>query len=278
MKKKLLVAAMSAMLVIGTAITSFADTYDPQYPLKGYMESWFITSPVTGETAWKSDPNNYFNGSRNHRQYALDLAIANKDPLSLSYFGEKELAAIAKLTNYSTTGLEGVDQEKLELLTTELRNFLNSFDWRNASDYEKAVQIAKRITKADYLDEEATQYPYSCLVEGKANCGGYAWSARLLGACVGLPVEELGSVSHTYPVFLVDSVWLSYEPTSKDDYFNIAEVYTPAFYLAGEPHFTPLGEYCEATGYQVPTTVEGRFPNISYGIIYGKQAPFIKFH
>jgi hypothetical protein len=278
MKKNLLVAAMSAMLMIGTAITSFADTYDPQYPLKGYMEQWFVKSPVTGETTWKSDPNNYFNGSRNYRQYALDLAIANKDPLSLSYFGEKELAAIAKLTNYPTTGLEGVDQEKLELLTTELRNFLNSFDWRNASDYDKAVQIAKRITKADYLDKEGTQYPYSCLVEGKSNCGGYAWSARLLGACVGLPVEELGSVSHTYPVFLVDGVWLSYEPTSKDDYFNIAEVYTPAFYLAGEPHLTPLGEYCEATGYQVPTTVEGKFPNISYGIIYGKQAPFIKFH
>jgi len=52
MKNKLLVAAMSVMLVIGTAITSFADAYDPQYPLKGYMESWFVTSPVTGETSW----------------------------------------------------------------------------------------------------------------------------------------------------------------------------------------------------------------------------------
>lgn len=277
MKKKLLVVAMSAMLVIGTAITSFADTYDPQYPLKGYMEPWFINSPVTGETAWKSDPNNYFNGSRNHRQYALDLAIENNDPLSLSYFRAEELSVIAQLTNYQTTGLSP-DQENVNRLATEVRNFLNSYDWRNASDYEKAVQIAKRIKKADYLDQEGTQYPYSCLVEGKANCGGYAWSARLLGACVGLPVEELGSVSHTYPVFLVDGVWLSYEPTSKDDYFNIAEVYTPAYYLVGEPYLTPLGEYCKATGYQVPTTVEGKFPNISYGYIYGERAPFIKFN
>lgn len=278
MKKKLIMSVMSMILVIGTATTSFAEGYDPQYPLKGYMEPWFINSPVSGETAWKSDPYNFLNKSDNYSQYALDLVIENKDPLSLSYFRARELAAIAKLTDYPTTGLEGVDQVKLELFTTELRNFLNSFDWRNASDYEKAVQIAKRITKADYLDEEGTQYPYSCLVEGKANCSGYAWSARLLGACVGLPVEELGSVSHTYPVLLVDGVWLSYEPTSKDDYFNIAEVYTPAYYLAGESYLTPLGEYCKATGYQVPTTVEGKFPNISYGIIYGNQAPFIKFH
>lgn len=277
MKKKLLVAAMSAMLVIGTAITSFADTYDPQYPLKGYMEPWFISSPVTGETAWKSDPYNFLNKSDNYSQYALDLVIANKDPLSLSYFRAEELAVIAKLTNFQTTGLSP-DQGNVDRLATEVRNFLNSFDWRNASDYEKAVQIAKRITKADYLDQEGTQYPYSCLVEGKANCSGYAWTARLLGACVKLPVEELGSVSHTYPVFFVDGVWLSYEPTSKNDYFNIAEVYTPAYYLAGEPYLMPLGEYCKATGYQVPTTVEGKFPNISYGIIYGKQAPFIKFN
>jgi hypothetical protein len=277
MKKKLLVAAMSVVLVIGTAITSFADTYDPQYPLKGYMEPWLVNSPVTGETAWKSDPYNFINEPVGPMQYALDLAIANKDPLSLSYFRSEELAAIAELTNYQTSGLS-LEQERVDRFTTELRNFLNSFDWKNASDYEKAVQIAKRITKADYLDQEGTQYPYSCLVEGKANCNGYAWTARLLGACVGLPVEELGSVSHTYPVFLVDNIWLSYEPTSKDDYFNIAEVYTPVFYLAGEPHLTPLGEYCEATGYQVPTNVEGKFPNISYGIIYGNQAPFIKFN
>lgn len=277
MKKNLLVAAMSAMFVIGTAITSFADTYDPQYPLKGYMEPWFVNSPVTGETAWKSDPYNFINEPVGPMQYALDLAIANKDPLSLSYFRAEELAVIAELTNYQTTGLSP-DQGNVDRLATEVRNFLNSFDWRNASDYEKAVQVAKRITKADYLDQEGTQYPYSCLVEGKANCNGYAWTARLLGASVGLPVEELGSISHTYPVFLVDNIWLSYEPTSKDDYFNIAEVYTPAFYLSGEPHLTPLGEYCQATGYQVPTTVEEKFPNISYGIIYGKQAPFIKFN
>lgn len=277
MKKNLLVVAMSAMLVIGTAITSFADTYDPQYPLKGYMEQWLINSPVTGETAWKSDPNNFIYLSNNHRQYAFDLAVKNRDPLSLNYFRGEELASIAELANYQTTGLSP-DQGNVNRLATEVRNFLNSFGWRNASDYEKAVQIAKRITKADYLDQEGTQYPYSCLVEGKANCNGYTWAASLLAACVGLPNDSLGSVSHAYPVFLVDGVWLSYEPTSKDNYFNIAEVYTPAYYLAGEPHLTPLGEYCKATGYQIPESVEGKFPNISYGIIYGKQAPFIKFN
>jgi hypothetical protein len=278
MKKKLLVAAMSAVLMIGTAITSFADTHDPQYPLKGHMESWFVQSPVTGTTAWKSDPDNFFFVSNNRFQYAMDLAIRNRDPYSLTYFRDgMELAAIAKLTDYPATGLDGVDQEKLERLTTEIRNFLNSFDWRNSSDYEKVVQIAKRITKADYVNQDGTQYSYSCLVDGKANCDGYTNAARLLAACVGLPVSGLGPGNHIYPAFLVDGVWLAYEPTSKDNYFTVADVYSPTIYLSGEPQLAKLGEYCEATGYEIPSSVEGKFPNVTYGYIYGERAPFIKF-
>ena len=278
MKNKLLLAVMSVMLVIGTALTSFADTYDPQYPLKGYMEPWFVTSPVTGTTAWKSDPDNFFYESNSHMQYAFDLAVRNRDPLSLNYFGGRELAVIAKLTDYPTIGLEDVDQEKLGRLTTEVRNFLNSFDWRNASDYEKAVRIAMRITQADYLDQEGTQYSYSCLVDGKANCDGYTDAAYLLAACVGLPSNGLGSGNHIYPAFLVEGAWIAYEPTIKNDYFTIADVYSPSIYLNGEVQLTKLGKYCEATGYKVPESVEGKFPHITYGYIRGEYAPFIKFN
>lgn len=254
-----------------------AGNYDPQYPLKGYMEQWFVTSPVTGTTAWKSDPNNFFYESNNHLQYALDLAIRNRDPLSLNYFAGRELAAIAKLTGYPATGLEGYTPEEIESLAAEIRNFLNSFDWRIATDYEKAVRIAKRIIQADYLDQEGTQYSYSCLIDRKANCDGYTNAARLLAACVGLPVSGLGSGSHIYPALLVDGIWLAYEPTSKDDYFTVADVFVTSYYLGSEPRLTTLGEYCKATGYEIPTSVEGKFPNITYGYIRGERAPFLKF-
>lgn len=252
--------------------------YDPQYPLKGYMESWFVTSPVfSGRTAWKSDPDNYFYESNNHVQYALDLAISNRDPFSLISFGGRELAAIAKLTDYPTTGLEGYAPEEVESLAAEVRNFLNSFDWRNASDYEKAVRIAKRITQADYQDREGTQFSYSCLVDGKANCDGYREAAYLLGTCVGMPVNSLGFISHVYPVFLVDGVWLAYEPTSKDSYFTLAKVYNPFYFSDGEPQLTRLGKFCEAAGYEVPTNVEGKFPDVRNGVIRGENAPVIYF-
>lgn len=276
MKKKLLVAAMSAMLVVGTAITSFADTYDPQYPLKGYMESWFVTSPVTGTTAWKWDPSNFIYEADNHIKYVRDCAIRDNNPLYLFSPVGIELAALAKLTDYQTTGVDYYSDE-VERLAMEVRNFLNSFDWRNASDYEKSVQIAKRITKAEYLDQEGTQYSYSCLVDGKANCNGYTNAAYLLAACVGLPASGLGSVSHIYPVFLVDGVWLAYEPTSKDNYFTIADVYAPSTILEGVAQMTPIGKYCEATGYEIPSSVEGKFPDVRNGVIRGENAPVIYF-
>lgn len=257
--------------------TSTTINYDSQFPLKGYIEPWFVTSPTTGTTSWKWDPLNFVNQSNNLMKYVRDCAIRDKNPLYLTYFSNIDLAAISKVSGYPATGLDGLDQGKVDRLSTEIINFLNSFDWKNATDYEKAVQISKRIRQADYLSEDGSQYAYNCLVDGKTNCNGYTNAAYLLAACVGLPVNGLGAASHIYPVFLVDSVWLAYEPTSKDDYFTIADVYQASYVIAGEAQLTQLGKYCEGTGYEIPTSVDGKFPNITYGIIHGEQAPFIKF-
>lgn len=75
-------------------------------------------------------------------------------------------------------------------------------------------------------------------------------------------------------MFLVDGVWLAYEPTIKNNYFTVADVYKKN--ILG--NYQQLGEYCQGTGYEIPISVEGKFPNISYGIIQGEQAPFIKFN
>lgn len=367
MKKRFLTAAISAMLVIGTAITSFAgqwvqegnnwkyrndngsyvdnwqwidgksyyfdqsgnlltntttpdnytvnadgawtvngivqtqnasksavntSNYDPQYPLKGYIESWFVTSPF-GETTWKNDANNFFFEANNHLQYRQDWIVKNGDPLALNSIlsWDGSLQAIAKLADYQTVGIstyqerypEGGGHFDEERLATEIRNFLNSFDWRNASDFEKAVQIARRITKADYQADGDTQYAYTCLVDGKANCDGYTSAAQLLAVCVGLPAVGIGpSISHVYPAFLVDGVWLAYEPTSKDDTFTVADVWIKTIWgqMQEIEEYQILGEFCKATGYEIPTIerVEAMYPGrISGGYIYGERAAFIRF-
>ena len=63
----------------------------------------------------------------------------------------------------------------------EIRDFLNSFDWKNASDYEKAVHVARRVNKAEYDNTTSScNLAYGCLVEGKALCDGFVNAANLL--------------------------------------------------------------------------------------------------
>lgn len=290
--------------------------YDPQYPLKGYIESWFVTSPF-GVTTWKNDANNFFFEADNHLKYTQEWIVKNGDPLALNSIlsWDGSLQAVAKLADYQTVGLgpsTPADEEKytseidrknfreyinsfdwkaendkyyyqVDHLAEEIRNFLNSFDWKNASDFEKAVRIARRITKADYQADGDTQYAYTCLVDGKANCDGYTHAAQLLAACVGLPaVGIVPTVNHVYPAFLVDGVWLAYEPTIKDDTFKVADVWTKTHWgeIKGIEEYQTLGEFCKATGYEIPTIerVEAMFPGrISLGLIRGERAAFIRF-
>lgn len=314
MKKRFLTAAISVMLVIGTAITSYADTYDPQYPLKGYLESSFVTHPELNCTVWKNYDSPWGRTySKNFEEGSKVNVPEDKSPFSLSYTYGISIPALAKLTDYQTTGLgpsTPADEEnytseidrknfreyinsfdwkaeydkynyQVDHMTEEIRNFLNSFDWRNASDYEKAVRIARRITKADY--DVDSLYAYDCLVEGKANCESYTDAAKTLAISVGLPASSIvPTINHVYPIFLVDGVWLAYEPTSKDDTFSVANVWTKNHWgeVFGTEEYLPIGEFCKATGYEIPTIerVEAMFPGrISLGLIRGERAAFIRF-
>ncbi|MFT4107177.1 MAG: hypothetical protein QM657_15590 [Lacrimispora sp.] len=281
------------------ASTTNTGNHNSQYPLKGYLEPWFVIHPELNHTVWKNYdfPWVYVYDAEFEGGSKVNVP-EDKSPFSLSYAYGTSIPALAKLTDYQITGwgpLTPADEEKyaksekdrayfreyinsfdwkaendkyhnqVDRMAEEIRKFLNSFDWKNASDYEKAVQIARRITQADYLNEEGTQYAYSCLVEGKANCSGYTDAANTLAICVGLPASSIvPTISHVYPIFLVDGIWLDYEPTTKSATFSVANVWTKNYEgeKNGTEEYQPIGEFCKATGYEMPTieSVEAMFP------------------
>lgn len=246
--------------------------YDPQYPLKGYIEQWLETNPDTGRTQWKWDTDKYPEMS-NVYAYYMECAIRDQNPMYLVQFGNAELAAICEVAGYQHVGLEYVNQEHKQKIVSELRDFLNSFDWRNSSDLEKAIHVAKRITRAEYSNAEEVQYSYSCLADNLANCNGFTNAAILLSACIGLNIGTIGSASHVYPVFQVDGVWLAYEPTTKNSYFTVANVYERNF--LGD--YTKLGNYCAGVGYEIPTDISDRFPNVKNYWGYGEERQAVYF-
>lgn len=236
------------------------------YPLKGRVEKYFGVESETG-LVW------YWTGAHvisvgvvpegmTGMVYVDQKAVEDKDPSYFIGMSGFSLAVLGRLAGYPVTNPYSYAPETEELLG-EVIEFMNSFDWRNASDLEKATRICERIQQASYdwdaanealttgWSESLSYGAYGCLVKGKAVCQGYAEAANLLGMAVGIKTMEMGDVGHTYPLFLVDGIWLGNEPTTQDKYFVVEDVYRKN--VIGT--YQQLGQYCEATGYTVPTDI-----------------------
>lgn len=255
-----------------------AQSYDAQYPLKGRVENYLDS--YDGNYVW------YWTGLNMIRKgvvpagmtglsYVDQKAVEDKNATYHAGLSGYSIDVLAKLAGLPATTSMGTAE--VNNLANEVETFLNSFDWRNASDLEKATRICNRIHKASYDNDAANEAittgwsnslsygAYGCLVKGKAVCQGYTEAANLLAMCVGLQTMEMGDVGHTYPLFLVDGVWLANEPTTQNKYFTVADVYeyNPGYrlmlQLGDTSDFTDegskyqmIGDYCYKTGYQIP--------------------------
>lgn len=251
---------------------------DDQYPLKGRIENYLDS--YDGNYVWYwTGPNMIRKGvvpaGMTGLSYVYQKAVEDKNATYLVGTSGNGIDVLAKLAGLPATASMGTAE--VNNLANEVETFLNSFDWRNASDLEKATRICNRIHKASYDYDAANEADttgwsnslsygaYGCLVNGKAVCQGYTEAANLLAMCVGLQTMEMGDVGHTYPLFLVDGVWLANEPTTQNKYFTVADVYeyNPGYrmmlQLGDTSEFTDeaskyqvIGEYCYKTGYQIP--------------------------
>ena len=265
--------------------------YDEQYPLKGRVEKYFCHEDSVGLTP-------RFNGAHfpcprcasqgyvkpdgiTGQTYIFQKAVEERDISILFPEGGYNLAVLAELSGYPEKHKSSGTPESNALLN-EVKEFMNSFDWRNASDLEKATRICNRIHQASYDHDAANEADttgwsnsvsygaYGCLVKGKAVCQGYTEAAGLLGYAVGLKTFEMGDIGHTYPLFLVDGIWLANEPTTQDKYFTVANVYeyNPGYRLMLQvgntsdfndvTKYQTIGQYCIQTGYAMPDEAQVR--------------------
>lgn len=274
-----------------------AQSYDAQYPLKGRVENYLDS--YDGNYVWYwTGPNMIRKGvvpaGMTGLSYVDQKAVEDKNATYHAGLSGYSIDVLAKLAGLPATTSMGTAE--VNNLANEVETFLNSFDWRNASDLEKATRICNRIHKASYDNDAANEAittgwsnslsygAYGCLVKGKAVCQGYTEAANLLAMCVGLQTMEMGDVGHTYPLFLVDGVWLANEPTTQNKYFTVADVYeyNPGYrlmlQLGDTSDFTDeaskyqmIGEYCYKTGYQIPDASQvSRFG--STRTVFGKTA------
>lgn len=277
------------------------------YPLKGMVEKYFGVEDGNLVWYWRG-PHVIMEGivpaGMTGWSYVYQQAIEDRDPNYHAAQGGYSLSVLGKLAGYPVKTLCS-DYAEVAELYNEVKKFMDSFDWRNASDLEKATRICNRIHQASYDYDAANEAAttgwsdslsygaYGCLVKGKAVCQGYAEAAELLSLCVGLKVGQMGStVNHTYPVFLVDGIWLGNEPTTQNKYFTVEDVYeyNPGYKLLlalgedtseleGSKKYQLLGQYCYGVGYTVPTELSQLpdWPGKSAETLFGKQALLVYF-
>lgn len=283
----------------GNTETVNTGSYDPQYPLAGMLDQLGLNFARDSAGAdmlyWSKMYQNWMIGYDEGPEFIWKKC---KEENTLKYWhvpeNYDEMLAIAKLAGRTDIHLPYADEAKAEALANNIREFMKTFpDWKTASEYDKAVHIFKWITQAEYDKQTHNEMynpdeynpeevgkniysSYGCLIDKQCVCSGYTSAAQLLAACVGLeymPAVELVFKGHVYPVFKINGVWLSCEPTNGSDYqfFEIYDVYyqPPNDAATGGKRGSEedvktdraynIKNFLYNQGYVVPTKLKGKF-------------------
>jgi len=109
-----------------------------------------------------------------------------------------------------------------ELVREEVIKYLNSYEWKYASEYEKAFYTAEYIAnRCVYNNVEGdgvqTNSSYSCLVNGYSVCDGFAATYHLLTRAVGLKSiygQPDVNWKHAINYVMVDGQWYDIDVSS----------------------------------------------------------------
>lgn len=112
-----------------------------------------------------------------------------------------------------------------QAVAEKVKEFLNSFGWQNATDYEKAEQAVRFIaerSKYINIDDDGlnTNSSYSCLVKGVSVCDGFAQSFHLLTRAVGVKSYYVGNLSHAWNFIKVGDSYYEIDPSILTDIYQ----------------------------------------------------------
>jgi hypothetical protein len=149
--------------------------YDPAHPLAGKIDAW-----------------------------NLRLTSGYRDIVNNPYIVDNNIHAM--LTNqmeYYRNDL-GVAQNLEQDIYNWFCNWLNSMDFRNMSEYQRAQEIKKVIESAEYESGTGTESIYAILINKKGQCTDFAMTAKSLATALGLKCDVKGNGDHSWYYIYAD--------------------------------------------------------------------------
>lgn len=143
---------------------------------------------------------------------------------SFTYGGEPRLHDNIVLLYLAGLWDQGLTQYEVDIVNT-IKEFLNSFDWKNATDYEKTDKAIRFIAKrSKYINIDGdgldTNSSYSCLVKGISVCDGFAQSFHLLSRAVGIKSYYVGNLSHAWNYVQINGEYYEIDPSILTDIYH----------------------------------------------------------
>ena len=227
-----------------------------QYPLSGYREVLHLTESDINVN--RGVDYSIMSDDYDKWDFYNNLFMYGGDSSAWVYV---YLLSGEKPTGYNKEMRSAYRNEMVQQVAEVLRNFLNSFDWKNASDYEKACKALELCCQAKYdwntatgvsrekwLKENAVQYEdggwgiekedlmftdaqYNrayhmpgCLVDKLCVCQGYAETYVTLCRLIGLEafMAEEADCAHAWSYVKIDGVWYTVDATNASAEYSIS--------------------------------------------------------
>lgn len=152
--------------------------YDPAHPLAGMVDEWNLRLVRT----------NYETGTMGTTNLISNWNVQ------------------AMLTNQMDMYRNdlGIDQSIEQTLYNWYCNWLNSMDFRNMSEYQRAQEVRKIITAAEYEVGTGTESTYAVLINKKGQCTDFAMTAKALSTALGLKCDVKGNGDHSWYYIYAD--------------------------------------------------------------------------
>lgn len=170
--------------------------YDPAHPLAGKIDEWNLRLPTPYYTSQEIANNNI-----------QAMLTGQMDQYFAAPVGEYVDAA----GNHIYTTQEDYDNaRKYENdLYVWFCNWLNSIDFQNMNEMQRAQEVKKVLLQASYDTsavsyDEGFRYDYAVLINKKGRCSEFAMTARSLCTALGLKCEITGYGDHSVYYVYVD--------------------------------------------------------------------------